>query len=153
MEFLDNTGHIFSLKSYNEKPIGYEYEETPYIFWMDSNTSRLSINNYYSRPIYALYLLDKDYNIDELMKEDSPIQISIEIENSNVYKLIDSLKFNEYILSNDYNDLNDYIDLGNIDEHSDYLKTSLTNENLFIIKTNEKINNNEKLKAVDFNYL
>lgn len=153
MEFLDNTGHIFSLKSYNEKPIGYEYEETPYIFWMDSNTSRLSINNYYSRPIYALYLLDKDYNIDELMKEDSPIQISIEIENSNVYKLIDSLKFNEYILSNDYNDLNDYIDLGNIDEHSDYLKTSLTNENLFVIKTNEKINNDEKLNAAEFNYL
>ena len=153
MEFLDNTGHVFSLKSYNEKPIGYEYEETPYIFWMDSNTSRLSINNYYSRPIYALYFLDKDYSIDELKNENSPIQISIEIENSNVYKLIDSLKFNEYILSNDYNDLNDYIDLGNIDEHSDYLKTSLTNENLFVIKTNEKINNNEKLKAVDFNYL
>ena len=30
MEFVDNTGHIFSLKSYDEKPIGYEYEETPY---------------------------------------------------------------------------------------------------------------------------
>ena len=31
MEFVDNTGHIFSLPSYNEKPIGYEYEEYSYV--------------------------------------------------------------------------------------------------------------------------
>ena len=30
MEFIDNTGHIFSLPSYKEEPIGYEYEEYSY---------------------------------------------------------------------------------------------------------------------------
>ena len=115
MEFIDNTGHIFSLKSYNEKPIGYEYNENSYIFWIDSLTSKLSINNYYSRPIYILYSLDNDYNIDDLKDdEDSPIKISIEIENSDVYKLIASSKLNDYITSNNYNNLNYYIDLGEI---------------------------------------
>ena len=48
MEFVDNTGHIFSLPSYNEKPIGYEYDEYSYVFWIDSNnTSKLSVNNFY----------------------------------------------------------------------------------------------------------
>ena len=27
MNFLDNSGHIFSLPSYVEEPIGYEYDE------------------------------------------------------------------------------------------------------------------------------
>ena len=56
MDFINNTGHIFSLPSYKEKPIGYEYEEYSYIFWFDSlNASKLSINNCYIKPIYALY--------------------------------------------------------------------------------------------------
>ena len=153
MEFVDNTGHIFSIKSYNEKPIGYEYEETNYIFWIDANTSKLSINNYYSRPIYALYLLDKDYNINDLQDdENSPIQISIEIENSNVYKLISSKEFNSYILSNEYTNLNDYIDLGNADD-SQYLKSSLSNKDLYVIKTTETVSNTKTLQSVDFNYL
>lgn len=155
MEFIDNTGHIFSLKSYNEKPIGYEYNENPYIFWIDSNTSKLSINNYYSRPIYALYLLDRNYDIDKELSNDetSPVQISIDIENSNVYKLISSKLFNEYILSGQYTNLNDYIDLGEVDTESSYLKSSLTNKDLFVIKTNESINNNDKLNPAEFEYL
>ena len=62
MEFINNTGHIFSLPSFNEKPIGYEYEEYSYIFWIDTENSRLSVNNYYSKPIYALYQLQQINN-------------------------------------------------------------------------------------------
>ena len=70
MEFVDNTGHIFSLPSYNEKPIGYEYEEYSYVFWIDSNnTSKLSVNNFYSKPIYALYeLITLIFNISFVWK-------------------------------------------------------------------------------------
>ena len=29
MFFVNNSGHIFELPSFSEKPIGYEYEENP----------------------------------------------------------------------------------------------------------------------------
>ena len=82
MEFVDNTGHIFSLPSYNEKPIGYEYEEYSYVFWIDANnTSKLSVNNYYSKPIYALYELQNDYDAIDLSNEElSPLHIKIYFE-------------------------------------------------------------------------
>lgn len=155
MEFVDNTGHIFSLKSYDEKPIGYEYEETPYIFWIDSDTSKLSVNNYYARPIYALYRLNENYDIENLQDdENSPIKISIEIEKSNVYKLIASKKLNEYLESDSYTNLNDYIDLNNIDDNTTYLNSTLTNKDLFVIKTTETIESeNKNLLPIDFDYL
>ena len=153
MEFVDNTGHIFSLKSYNEKPIGYEYDETPYIFWLDSNTSKLSVNNFYSRSIYCLYLMNNDYDISSLEDdENSPIEISIEIENSNVFSLISSKKINEHILSENYNDLNDYIDLNSLDnDSSKCISKSLSNKDLCVIKTTETIEKNSG--STDFNYL
>ena len=154
MEFVDNTGHIFSLPSYKEKPIGYEYDERSYIFWIDGVTSKLSVNNFYSRPIYALYMMNKDYDISLLSDNvNSPVQISIEIENSNIYKLIDSNKFNNYISSDKYNDMNDYIDLGELETETSYLKSKLTNEDLFVIKTTETVNNTKTLQSVDFDYL
>jgi hypothetical protein len=58
MNFIDNYGHLFTLPSYSINPIGYEYEENPYIFWVDNNeNNRLSINNYYIKVINLL--LDK----------------------------------------------------------------------------------------------
>ena len=36
MQFIDHTGHIFSLPSYKSNPIGYEYDMNEYIFWVDS---------------------------------------------------------------------------------------------------------------------
>lgn len=55
MRFIDNIGHIFSMQSYSELPIGYEYEQTPYIFWIDNEYSqKLSINNYYLLPVRFL---------------------------------------------------------------------------------------------------
>lgn len=64
MNFVDNTGHIFSLPSFLYNPIGYEYEEQRYIFWFeDSNQAFMSVNNYYIKPIY-LYSEEKYVNID-----------------------------------------------------------------------------------------
>jgi len=55
MRFIDTTGHIFSMKSYKEMPLGYEYEQTPYIFWIDGEYSqKLSVNNYYILPVRVL---------------------------------------------------------------------------------------------------
>ena len=59
MDFIDNSGHIFSLPSYQEEPVGYEFEENKYIFWVDApNTNVLSINNYYVKTINFLVYYD-----------------------------------------------------------------------------------------------
>lgn len=145
MEFVDNTGHIFSLPSYKELPIGYEYEEHSYIFWIDShNASKLSINNYYSKPIYALYELNKSFTQEELENTISPVlDIEIYIKDSNVFKLISPKLFQEAISNENFN-LTDYIDLNKFDgseEEFNFMKTSLTNDDLYCIKTFENLNN------------
>lgn len=61
MKFIDNTGHIFEMKSYSEYPVGYEYETTPYIFWLNSEYSnKLSVRNYYVLPIRTLFFYKKN---------------------------------------------------------------------------------------------
>lgn len=48
MNFIDHTGHLFTLPSYSTPPIGYEFEVQPYIFWLNAeHTSHLSVENYY----------------------------------------------------------------------------------------------------------
>ena len=94
MRFIDNTGHIFSVRSYSEFPIGYEYEQTPYIFWIDSEYSKkLSVNNYYILPIRFVvkndFILNSDenniYNTKgEIIGKKTGIKITI---NSDVFKL------------------------------------------------------------------
>ena len=55
MDFIDNYGHVFSMPSYDKKPIGYQYEESRYIFWInDKEENKLSINNYYVKIVNLL---------------------------------------------------------------------------------------------------
>lgn len=55
MEFIDHTGHIFTIDSTFSKPIGYEDRVGDYIFWLESPYSeKLSIDNYYIKPIRLL---------------------------------------------------------------------------------------------------
>lgn len=66
MEFVDNLGHIFSLPSYYQDPVGYEYNENNYVFWFarEYNYSP-SVNNYYFKQI-NVFLLDtnvKSFNV------------------------------------------------------------------------------------------
>jgi hypothetical protein len=157
MEFVDNTGHIFSLPSYKEEPIGYEYEEYSYIFWIDSNnTSKLSINNFYSKPIYALYELNKNFTNESLENDNSPVlNIDIYIKDSNVFKLISSKELQSAISSN--SSLTDYINLNMFDDENEiynFIKTELTNEDLCCIKTEEiKYTNDTDVNGTVLNYL
>lgn len=56
MQFIDHTGHLFSMPSYSSKPIGYEFDETDYVFWMNTEYSwKLSVGTYYMKPIRVLF--------------------------------------------------------------------------------------------------
>ena len=69
MKFIDNTGHIFEMVSYSEYPVGYEYETTPYIFWLNNEYSnKLSVRNYYVLPIRMLF--DTNKTIDNFYVKD-----------------------------------------------------------------------------------
>ena len=130
MEFIDNTGHIFSLPSYSEEPIGYEYEENPYTFWIDSNkTSHLSVNTYYSRVINMLFEISED---EENINEKYSFNISID---SNIYTLLSSAELHDMI--NEISDIRDYIDIVKPSENIDIRKKVLTNDDLLVIKTHE----------------
>ena len=88
MEFIDSTGHIFSLPSYEDNPINLEYVEGDYIFWVKE--SAVSINNYYIKPVR--FLLDEKIIKDSIdINDNNEIlsSFSLEVSNSSqFYKLI-----------------------------------------------------------------
>ena len=129
MEFVDNTGHIFSLPSFNQKPIGYEYEENDYVFWLNDKLEyRLSINNYYVKPIYFIYQNNHPEDLD----------IKIYFNNSNVFKLLSPISIQEKISS--LESLDDFIEFN---DDSDIIKSELTNDDLYVISTKETLGNTE----------
>jgi hypothetical protein len=92
MEFIDHSGHVFSLPTFDDKPVAIQYTENDYIFWIKDNP--VSINNYYILPIR--FLLDYDeyvtklieyMNDEEAQQIDNPLELTITL-NSNFYKLI-----------------------------------------------------------------
>ena len=89
MNFIDRTGHIFALTSYDEYPIGYEYQETPYKFWFENEKGQaLSVDNYYFKPI----------RIVTRINETDKVELDIKIENSNKFWLIDSKTIDDKLL-------------------------------------------------------
>ena len=55
MNFIDHTGHIFQMKSYSIKPIGYEFETTQYVFWFENEYGyKTSVDTYAIKPIRIL---------------------------------------------------------------------------------------------------
>lgn len=81
MRFIDNTGHIFSMKSFEDFPLGYEYEQTPYIFWIDGEYSqKLSVNNYYILPVRVLV---KQIDHNDVVQ---PVKIRVNVT-SDVFKI------------------------------------------------------------------
>ena len=82
MNFIDHTGHIFLLDSYNIEPIGYEYEECKYVFWFTGESGyKISIDNYAVLPIRCL--------LDKNLYGNNDIEIDINIK-SNVFALLGS---------------------------------------------------------------
>lgn len=148
MEFLDNTGHIFSLPSYNQYPYGYEFEENQYVFWMDDKyTSTLSINNYYMRTINLLipcYVPEYIWNTDTLqyVDEDGIIydlcDVNIKID-SQIYNLVSPTT-----IQNQIND-NGVVSMPMIDEID--FKNELLNDDLLFIKV---VENGQKFLLVPF---
>ena len=118
MQFIDHTGHIFSMPSYNNKPIGYEFEETDYVFWMNTEYSwKLSVDTYYMKPIRALVPV-------------YPGNIEITVDSkkfgllgSNIFENLspdNSITINEDVIKQKL-ELNDIVAVPNltIDEHSE----------------------------------
>lgn len=151
MDFINNTGHIFSLPSYKEKPIGYEYEEYSYIFWFESlNASKLSIKNCYIKPIYALYdITDIKDKIENYKNNNGELPLSIEIyfDKSNVYSLVSPIGMQDAI--NSAKNLHEYVKINNLDEKgTTFITDKLTENDIYAIQTWEQVNESNK-----FDYL
>ena len=103
MEFLDRTGHIFSINSYPSYPVGYEYQEGDYIFWFNSEVSgKLSVDNYYFKPIRIAYRVENH----------SSSNVNISLKDSEKFFLIGSKFINEKLLSSNIDkDINDRISI------------------------------------------
>lgn len=99
MEFIDHTGHIFSLPDYSQFPVGYEYSENPYVFWLSDNySSQLSVDCFYIKPIY---ILTDEQNIS---------QITVECNKTKHYKLLSSSIVQEKLKASGMFDNGDKID-------------------------------------------
>lgn len=143
MFFVDNSGHIFELTDYTKKPIGYQFDETPYVFWLSDNNenSRLSINNYYAKSINLLFPIDNVSNFNTQNISDI-LNIEIEID-SKIFSLIPSNKFQEALSSSA--SILDYISsFDDYDVCEEYLKT-LNKDQLIEFGNNYNITFNENL--------
>lgn len=144
MEFIDRTGHIFSLQSYNDN-IGWEYKDNDYIFWFDDvyTGGKLSINSYYIQQITP-YI----NNINKLGKNNSKIELDklkqIKIScKSDVFKLI---PYN--IINKSINNINN--NSGAIDIDIIYGKTDNKTDNDVTTNLSEIIYNKDEF-IIDYN--
>jgi len=114
MEFINNLGHVFSLKSYEDIPYDQKYDEQDYIFWIKED--QISVNNYYILPIKFLIDLNtfktiKDKHFLLSIESDSlffkligqkTIQEKIESETNSLHDCIFFKKYNENSEDNDF---------------------------------------------------
>lgn len=93
MEFIDHTGHIYTLKSFSSEPVGYQWNINKYVFWINnpSNTHKLSIDRWYTKSIYPVFDIKERGDIED---------VEIYIHNSNIYKLISPIKIQSLIEEN-----------------------------------------------------
>ena len=123
MEFIDHTGHIFSLTSFSSYPTGYEYEIFKHVLWVeDTYMNKLSINEWYIQPVRVLLHKDIYNNCPETFK------VTVD---SGVFKLISGSLINETVKNNGM-----YIEL---DESSDTFKSELLLDDMMIIEDNDDI--------------
>ena len=115
MKFIDHTGHLFELKSYAIDPIGYEYEETKYVFWFENEQGyKFSVDTYAIKPIRIvfdepIYSIDITLNSQKFSLISSSIveqQIDKQLSDDNSYynvifdENLDSNKTNGVFVSN-----------------------------------------------------
>jgi len=136
MDFLDNSGHVFSLPSYSEEPIGHEFEENDYIFWLDNNvTSSLSVNNYYSRVINLVIPYDsyEDMSFDEL------VDITISMDSHKFWLLKPTDIQN---LVNETDNISNIVH--NINAKDNYRFNTLTNDDLYVLTISNNYENSNQ---------
>lgn len=147
MYFLDHSNHLFELQDYNKEPIGYEYDQNPYIFWICDayENLQLSVNNYYCKVINVVYEIENISNFDTQSISDL---LDIEIYcQSEIFSLVKANKFQEAI--NNSKNILEYIDP--IDKNDKYLnKLSSDNDDDIIIL---KVNNIDKTTNIQKNYI
>lgn len=104
MDFIDNTGNVFSLENYTDR-IGYELKENKYVFWIDNPIGDfdLSVNTYYIKQITP-YISNINIDINNINS------INIQLV-SDRFSLI---KYNDITGDTLTIDLNDISDLKNI---------------------------------------
>lgn len=154
MNFIDHTGHIFSLPSYRTYPAGYEYDEQKYIFWLNE-TNKLSVNNYYIKAIR--FILDDNYT-DGILNNRYKLSIKVD---SQYFKLLGSYHLNNFINSSenifDYFNIsseNQYWDSSNYNSISnqqkpgyvkfDLLKNELTEDDVIAVTNLESTDINDE---------
>lgn len=127
MNFVDNTGHTFSLQEYKSKPIGYEYNNQSYIFWFDGEyTKNLSINNYYCKVINVLIPVYPNIADENFTDFNCDIEL-----NSTIYKLVSTASVQNMI--NNKSSIEDlYNNNIEVSETND-LKTSLSEADLLSV--------------------
>lgn len=136
MDFLDNSGHVFSLPSYSEEPIGHEFEENDYIFWIDNSiTSSLSINNYYSKVINLVISYDsfEDKSFEDL------VDINISMD-SHRFWLLRPLDIQNLV--NETDSISNIVH--NIDSKDNYKFNQLTNDDLYVLTISNEYENSGK---------
>lgn len=136
MDFIDNSGHIFSLPSYSEEPIGHEFEENDYIFWIDNEiTSSLSVNNYYSRVINLVVPYNEydDKSFDEL------VDITISLD-SHKFWLLNSIDIQNLI--NENNTISNIVH--NLNSKDNYKFNKLSNDDLCVLTMSNEDENSNK---------
>lgn len=113
MQFIDHTGHMFHLPSYDVEPIGYEFDEMDYVFWLNSDYSfKLSVNTYYIKPIRFLFKHDHQESgikggfsfgfSNGFDNKSGDLNYNIEISsNSKKFSLLGSRQIQEMIERND----------------------------------------------------
>lgn len=129
MLFVDNTGHIFGLPSTDNKPVGYQFQENDFKFWIDNpKSSYLSVNAWYAKVINVL--VPYPFDDDELINN---IDIEVEIDKSNTFSLIDPEQFNRMI--SNMNSLTDVVEMMDSDE---YVKKTLSTDNMLFVHIHEE---------------
>lgn len=157
MNFIDHTGHIFTLPSYKTYPSGYEYDEQHYIFWLNES-DKLSIKNYYIKPIR--FILPSNFDFD------SNVSLRISLDSQN-YKLLGSYHINNLINNsknifdyitissdNKYWDGKDYDTISNIEKQGyvkfDLIKDELTEDDVICLTNLITDDSNDTFSMVTF---
>lgn len=125
MDFLDRTGHLFSLDSFDSYPVGYEYQENPYVFWFNNDKSlSLSVDCWYFRPIRVILPINLNQEIN----------FEVEIKESNYFYLLGSKFIQDKLLSDEFQNINDRITIYEEDLKN---STKLTYKSIFV-KSNDQ---------------